>query len=999
MSTRANDDLPEQPEFKEDETERIHDVFTYAEIEPKPEPVIESKKSEAVAKVRVTAETKHVPHPDNTAAKKSFVPFKKNSDDLDFLKYLSVLVRRRRILIIAIAGFVMLGLIKSVGVIDQFQAETKLLIQLKQQNPVGQFDPGYFWDRQTKINTMLNTLKSREVLQRVLDRLQMHLTPGALGARITALRVQETNIIKVTASSEIPEEAALIANTLAQVFVEFNSELNRKDIADALSYIERQITSTEKELREKEDALKIFVENNKVAGSEEGSGTELSKLSELEGDLRNTTIQIVENDEKLSRIRQLLKDLKIYVEESYTFDNSLESGLIQHNIDLANTLAEYGEQHYKVKQIKEKIRQITELARKNQEGNVQITSTKSLNQNRQSLLSEHNNLTVLNNAAKAKKQALETVLKEASARFTQIPAIQLEYHRLKRDKLNIEQVYQLLQTKYQEQRIRYEMQSADVVQWEVATIPKSAVPQGSKFGILVFVLVGLIVGAGLAFAIEFLDQSVKNPQEVEDELGIPILGIIPLMDADSKVIDIESKSSILEPYRSLRTNIRYTNMDAKKRVILVTSAIQGDGKTTKVCNLAISFALDGKSVMVIDGDLRRANVHKVLGVEKEPGLSDYLSKQATLEQIERKIFDGMIAVVPAGKRPPNPAELLGNHALADVIKWGLEHYDLVLVDSPAIVPVSDALLLVPHVDSTIIIGRSMKTPKKAMQYAKNSLTRAGANIIGAVFNGVEQRGGYYPYYYSYYSYYSYYKSKYYYYDDDSEMEKLPKNMKEFLVYSVRQFAVEQREFFKGRYKAVTGFLFGKEHTFQQKLSRIGIALAVVAALGLILYKPLFKHRTPRGDLPENYRFIPLAEGTRAPVSYKPSNNWLASSAVADRDHSKLELRRMVEQWRAAWESGNSFEYRKYYSPTRFMFKYGGYREWISLKDSAFANFSGLKVSVDSLRFMQISDSDAVVSFYQGYAPDSISDYEFSWKQLKWYKEHGLWKITREGREQ
>ena len=204
-----NEELPVQPQLEGNETERIHDAFSYGEPAKK---TIAEKAAVVVDKPVETSKGSESP-------KKGFVPFKKNSDDLDFLKYIAVIVRRRRILLLAVLGFILLGLFRNIGRVDQYQAETKLLIQLKQQNPVGQFDPGYFWDRQTKINTMLNTLKSREVLQRVLDRLEMHLTPVALGSRISALRVQETNIIKVTAVSEIPEEAALVANTLAQVFV------------------------------------------------------------------------------------------------------------------------------------------------------------------------------------------------------------------------------------------------------------------------------------------------------------------------------------------------------------------------------------------------------------------------------------------------------------------------------------------------------------------------------------------------------------------------------------------------------------------------------------------------------------------------------------------------------------------------------------------------------------------------------------------------------------
>lgn len=986
---KINENLPPQPTIGEGDSEKIHDQFGYdaSEDSLKPRNNIDSSavaKESPVAKAAQPTRAK--------SEKKPSQPDKKKEDDFDLLKYVSIVFRRKKLLLVSVVGFILIGLFKDIGKIDRYQAETKLLIQLKQQNPVGQFDPGYFWDRQTKINTLLNTIKSREVLQRVLDKLDMHLTPAALGSRITTERLKETNIIRVMAVSEIPAEATSIANTLAHVFVEFNGELNRKDISDALMYIERQIVVTEKELREKEDALKIFIENNEIVGSEESRGGELSKLSGLEADIRATNIMIIENEERQVQVRRFLKELKVYVEESYTFDNSLEAGLIKHNIDLANTLAEYGEQHYKVKQIREKINQLTELAKKNQEGNVQITSTRSLNQTRQSLLQEYNGLIVANHAARAKRAALESVLKEAMARITQIPAIQLEFHRMKRDKQNIEQVYQLLQTKYQEQRIKYEMQSADIVQWEVATIPTRPMPQGSRFGLLAFIVVGIVVGAAFAFALEFLDQSVKNPQEVEDELGLPILGIIPLMDEDSKVIDLESKSSILEPYRSLRTNIRYTNVDSRKRVILVTSAIQGDGKTTKVCNLAISFALDGKKVIVIDCDLRRASIHKVLGVEREPGLSDYLAGQVSLDKIEKKVFDGMISVIPAGTRPPNPAELLGSLSLDTVIQYGAEHFDVVLVDSPAIVPVSDALLLVPHVDSTIIIGRSMKTPKKAMLFAKNALTRAGANLIGAVFNGVEQRSGYYPYYYSYYSYYSYYRSKYYYYDDDNEANKLPKNFKEFIFFTIRESVVEVKNWF-GRSKKFVASLFARFGMFRKKIVVIALSVLLLLIVGGLVYGTVRRHKLILGAEKEA-----VSSSVKTTISYKPNDSWFASSARADSVHTVSELSRMTELWKNAWEKGNIFEYRNFYSQARFSYRNGGYKEWISLKDSIFSSGTPqAKILVDSLQFIHASETTAVAKFYQGYSGDGGSNFDYGWKLMYWRKENGLWKITKEGR--
>jgi capsular exopolysaccharide synthesis family protein len=564
----------------------------------------------------------------------------------------------------------------------------------------------------------------------------------------------------------------------------------------------------------------------------------------------------VENEEKLTQLRKMLRKEKMYVEQSFTFDNTLEARLVQLNMELAKALAEYGEEHRRVKFLKENIRQLTDLAKKHQEGKVKISSIKSLNENRLKLLQEYNDTEIERYALKSKRAAYEKVLTEINASIVEIPEKYLRFRRLLRDKENIEKIFELLQTKYQEQRIRYEMQTADVVQWEKAYPPRRPIPQGSRFGLLVMMLLGLVVGIGIAYLVEYADQSVKSPQEIEEELNLPLLGIIPLTEEENKVLTMGSRSRILEPYRSLRTNIRYTNLGSDKRVILVTSAIQGDGKTTKVCNLAISFAIDGKRVMVIDADLRRSAVHKLFNVERDTGLSEYLTGQAGYNEIKKSVFNDMITVVSAGKRPPNPAEILGSARFKDLIKNGLQDHDIVLIDSPAVVPVSDALLIAPYVDSTIIIGRSFKTPLKAIDFTKNSLLRIEANIIGVIFNGVEQKKRYYPYYYSYYSYY---KSRYYhYYDEDEETEKLPKNLREFLVIAAKEMWNETKKnlrFIKQKFFKWDSSLKGRGRRFLL-LVCLGLFLIVLAA---VLRLFIFTGHKEREKMPEDFRYSPSVE--------------------------------------------------------------------------------------------------------------------------------------------
>lgn len=957
--------LPPQPDFSQD-SEKIHEEMAYSAPDPEAGPSLKEPKKEE-------------PAPEQS--KKQFSKQAKDSDEIDILKYLSIVLRRKKIVFITLLGIVFLNLVKDFGRTDIYKAETKLLVQVRKPNPIGEVEYSYFWDQQTRINTMLNTIKSREIMKRVIDSLNLDQGANALANSITAARLQETNIILISATSFDPEKSAGIANCVAKEFIAFNNEITRKDITDAINYISRQITTTETELRLKEDALKVFQQENRLIEQMPAADTDVEKLSNLEVALQNTLVEIVENDEKINQLTKLLKREKMYVEQSFTFDNTVEGQLIQLNVELARALAEYGERHRQVWQLKENIKKLTELAKLNSEGKNKISSTKSLNENRQKLLQEFNDRVVEANALRAKRNAYESVLKELNASLKAIPEKYLTLRRLQRDKETIEKIYELLQSKYQEQRIRYEMQSSDVVQWEEASVPKSPVPQGSKFGFLVVILVGLIAGVGVALAVEFLDQTVKSPQEIEDELNLPLLGIIPLISDEDKVLTLDTKSKILEPYRSLRTNIRYTNLGAAKRSILITSAIQGDGKTTKACNLAISFALDGKKVMIVDADLRRSNVHKLFNVEKEPGLSEYLTRQAGYRDIIKPAFNGQISVVPAGKRPPNPAEILGNPHLLDLIQAGLQDHDIVLIDSPALVPVSDALLVAPYVDSTIVVGRALKTPLKAIHFTKNSLDRVNANIIGVIFNGVEQKKGYYPYYYNYYSYYHYYKSRYYqYYDEDDEMAKLPKNFKEFILFAGKELLSEGLKAFK----SMRPFADKARHgAGRNKKALIALVVLLFLALaGMTSYRILVNKKSPEKGGPERYVYIPVS----------PPH---AGAFQAD-DERKAVIER-IRSWQVAVKEGNFNLYRTFYSRENFKSRNGGFAEWMEQQEKVFDRLKERNMRMETLRFVTAEKGYRVADI-EFEVPEGLLFTEKVARTLRvvFALEGGQWKIVGEG---
>jgi capsular polysaccharide biosynthesis protein len=226
--------LPRQPQLGGEGPEAIHDDFDYS-----------AERKQATPQTLAAIPEPRAPQKKNRLTEKK-------SDEIDILKYLAVLLRRKKLIAVTVLAFIFLSFIKDVGTVDMYQADTKLLVQLQKENPIGQFDPGYFWDRQTKINTMLNTIKSREVLQRVLDSAYLSMSLGSLAGSISVSKLEETNIIVIGATSPDPAQAARIANCAARQFIGYNNEINRKDISDAIEYIENQIAKTSADLKAKE---------------------------------------------------------------------------------------------------------------------------------------------------------------------------------------------------------------------------------------------------------------------------------------------------------------------------------------------------------------------------------------------------------------------------------------------------------------------------------------------------------------------------------------------------------------------------------------------------------------------------------------------------------------------------------------------------------------------------------------------------------------------------
>jgi capsular exopolysaccharide synthesis family protein len=288
---------------------------------------------------------------------------------------------------------------------------------------------------------------------------------------------------------------------------------------------------------------------------------------------------------------------------------------------------------------------------------------------------------------------------------------------------------------------------------------------------------GLLLGIGGAFVKENLDDAVVTSENVERISGYPVMANIPLIHRDdlkSAMIapgEVQDQSLLLsapqspiaESYRSLRTSIQLSAIDKPLQVLLVSSPLGGDGKSTVSYNTSIAFAQQGKRVLVMDADQRKSRMHRMFRVERSPGLSELLSGQTTLEAVVRphNSVEGLF-LLPAGISPPNPADLLGSHRFDELLALLRTQYDLVIIDSPPILLVTDAVILSAKADGMMVVVRSGVTTKPVLTHVSDVLRRRAGHIFGFVLNAVDTRSV--EYYYSY----GYYGGSKYYGEEDSK---------------------------------------------------------------------------------------------------------------------------------------------------------------------------------------------------------------------------------------
>jgi len=352
----------------------------------------------------------------------------------------------------------------------------------------------------------------------------------------------------------------------------------------------------------------------------------------------------------------------------------------------------------------------------------------------------------------------------------------VQYGVLQRQAESSRHMYELLIKRFKETSLTEEMRTGNIRVIDRAETPNSPIKPKKKLNLLLSIIVGLALGTGLAFFLEYLDNTIKLPEEIKEYLNIPYLGPVPAFASDESHDGVSSdlvvqrfpKSMASESFRGIRTGILFSSADNAPQAILISSAGPSEGKTVCAANLAITMAQAGSSVILVDCDMRRPRLHKLFDTSRDTGISSVLVGSSELNDVVVKTGIANLDMSPSGPIPPNPSEILGSKKMEYLVEALRKKYTRIIIDSPPLTAVTDSALLSKTADGTILVIRAGETPRQVVQNGLSQLHGiGGSHILGAVLNGVITGKDSY-YYYQYY---------YYYYGDDGQREKKNKKKK------------------------------------------------------------------------------------------------------------------------------------------------------------------------------------------------------------------------------
>ncbi|MBE9247985.1 polysaccharide biosynthesis tyrosine autokinase [Dolichospermum sp. LEGE 00240] len=639
---------------------------------------------------------------------------------------------------------------------------------------IGKLDP--LMEQNNPLNTEVEVITSYPIIETTIKRLNLKdsqgftLKPKLFLKNLVVKEVKGTNVIQISYNDTNPQIASQVVNEIIKVYLEQNLSSRRAEASAARQFIEKQLPKAELVVRQAESKLADFKEKNKIISLEE----EASKAVQVIGDLQ---LRINDIQSQLANVESqyqvVIRQLGMNPKQALTMTSISQIPGVQDILkeiqqlqsQLANRQTILQENHPQIIDLQDKIASLNKVVDKriNQsigrnnlqaEGNLQLSI---LQQQLSSKLVEleSNRLGLANQANSLLK--LQFIYKQ---RLNTLPKLEEQQRQLERKLQAGQSTYSLLLQKLQESRIAENQNLGNATRISDAQVPDEPI-SSVMISYLSSALMSILAACMTIYILEMKDKSIKTIDEAKELLELTLLGVIPTATKWKKtsknhqanesysqriIIRDFPRSSISEAYRMLRANLNFISADKELKVIVVTSSVPQEGKSTVAANLATAMAQMDRQVLLIDGDLHRPVQHKIWDVINNQGLSNLIFKQEETTAIIKKVMPNL-DILTSGIVPPSPASLLDSQRMATLMANFSDKYDFVIVDTPALNVAADAVTLGQMADGVLLVVRPGVVDSVNATFAKELLAKSGQNVLGQVVNGVIIKNEPHSYYY------------------------------------------------------------------------------------------------------------------------------------------------------------------------------------------------------------------------------------------------------------
>ncbi len=567
----------------------------------------------------------------------------------------------------------------------------------------------------------------------------------------------EPDRLLIEANNAERMKALGFANETAETFVVITSELRRADVTDARDFLERQLENVSKRLDRLELELANYQQRVGIVVPEVEATATMGELQQYRRELNTARTQLEALNARNATLRRQLAAaqplLEISIKESHPERDIIEIQLRQEQVNLATLRARYKDDHPSVSTALRRIEALE--ARLNRLPEVREVKRFDINPQVQALNKDINATDLAIAEAERHTSRLESIVAQITSDTADLP---LELATISRLESQIElarSTYQTFMVQLEQSKLREAIKGGGALVIDRAVEPEEIKPNPGRVMLFAFAL-GLFCGLMFALLLEALDDTFHGPEDLTHYTDIPFLGMVPMLETppDELVTITAPKSPPAEAYRALRSNITFSQVDSPAHTFLLTSAGAGEGKSLTVANLAVVFAQAGQRVLLIDSDLRRPALQRLLHIDRASGLTNALIGESSLEDVivEIEQVPGLY-VVPTGPLPPNPADLLDSERMTEIIREATQFADIVFLDSPPAIVLTDAVLLSSKVDQTLLVAECDHVSRTAFTELIRLIRHARGNILGAILNKLRlSTSDYYYYYYYYYDY-------------------------------------------------------------------------------------------------------------------------------------------------------------------------------------------------------------------------------------------------------